>query len=81
MKEELTTPEELEEMRALFDRLGFDTWRWPWVKVSSDGTQERVYQNLYRDKSGDYSGFIYERPVSGVFKTKDEFLDLVANKK
>ena len=81
VKENLTTPEELEEMREFFDRLGFDTSQEPWIKVESDGTQKRVYKNLYRDKSGDFSGFAYERPVIGYFKNKDEFFDLAVNKK
>lgn len=75
MKENLTTPEEHEEMKAFFSRLGYDTSSFPWTKVV-DGQIYRIYKNLYRDKSGDFSGYIHERPVTAVFATVDEFLAL-----
>lgn len=76
MKENLTTPEEFEVVKDYFTRNGYDTSKLPWTKVLEDGTRYRVYKNTYRDKSGDFSGFIYERPVTDTFASIDDFLNL-----
>lgn len=65
------TERELDD--SLFKELGFDVSKEPFVKIIDNGLIV-VHKNYIRDGSGNYDGYLVERPETRLMRTVGDFM-------
>ena len=63
-------------MKAHFEKLGFDVSELPWRRDGGESGPTLIYQNLYRDNSGHFYGYLESRPQTTVFKTIEGYAQI-----